>query len=136
MAEKVLKIFIVFLLFFLIGCAKNSNQVIVYSGEKAIKVNVEIADDNKERMQGLMSRTQLDESAGMLFIFDSEDYHQFWMKNTLIPLDMIFIGKDFRIVEVKNAVPCKEEPCALYRPPKPAKYVLEGNSGLAAKNPI
>ena len=136
MAEKILNIFIIFLLVFLINCAKNSSLVLIDSGEKIIKINVEIADDISERMHGLMNRTQLGENSGMLFVFDDDNYYQFWMKNTIIPLDIIFIGKDFGIIEIKNAVPCAKEPCALYGPSKPAKYVLEVNSGFAARNGI
>ena len=136
MAEKILNIFIIFLLVFLVGCAKNSSLALIDSGEKIIKVNVEIADDNSERMQGLMNRVKLDENSGMLFVFDNENYYAFWMKNTLIPLDMIFISKKMEIVEIKNAQPCKEDPCTLYSPSKPAKYVLEVNGGFTARNSI
>ena len=136
MAEKILKILIIFLLAFLIGCAKNSNQIFIGNGEKTIKINVEIADDASTRAQGLMFRKELDENAGMLFVFDDENYYPFWMKNTLIPLDIIFIGKNMEIVEIKNAKPCKEDPCTLYSPSKPAKYVLEVNGGFTARNSI
>ena len=136
MAEKILNIFIIFLLVFLISCAKSPNQILIENGERTIKMNVEIADDNGKRMQGLMYRKELGENSGMLFVFDNEDYYSFWMKNTLIPLDIIFISKDMEIVDIKNAQPCNEDPCALYKPSKPAKYVLEVNNGFAAKNGI
>ena len=130
------KIFIIFLLIFLIGCVKNFNEISIENGKKSIKINAEIADNNKERTEGLMFREKLKENGGMLFVFEDEKYQTFWMKNTLIPLDMIFINKNFEIVDIKNAQLCIEEPCALYKSSKPAKYVLEVNGGFTAKNNV
>ena len=106
------------------------------NGNGLIKVNAEIADDNHEREIGLMFREKLDENNGMLFIFDNEVYQTFWMKNTLIPLDMIFIDKEMKIVNIKSAVPCQEDPCVLYKSSKPAKYVLEVNGNFTIRNNI
>ena len=128
------KILVIFLLIFLISCAKNFNEILIENGNDLIKINVEIADDNEERMQGLMFRENLDENEGMFFIFENESYQTFWMKNTLIPLDIIFIDKNFEIIDIKNAVPCKEDPCQFYKSSKPAKYVLEVNSNFTIKN--
>ena len=134
------KYFLVFLVIFLIGCAKNINknfnEVRIDNGEKIIKINAEIADDNEERINGLMFRERLNENEGMFFIFGNEGYQAFWMKNTLIPLDIIFIGKNFEIVDIKNAVPCKDEPCPLYKSSKPAEYVLEVNGNFTIKNNV
>lgn len=130
------KIFIIFLLIFLIGCAKNFSSIFIDNGEKSIQINAEIADDNEERGKGLMFRKMLDENSGMLFVFEDEDYQTFWMKGTLIPLDIIFIGKDFKIADIKNASPCKEDPCMLYKSSKPAKFVLEVNGNFTMKNKI
>ena len=136
MAKNFAKILLILLLVFLAGCVKNSDSIYIGSGKKLIKVNVEIADDNEERMKGLMFRQSLDYKEGTLFIFENEDYHTFWMKNTLIPLDMIFIDKNLEIVDIKNAVPCETEPCLIYKPSKPAKYVLEVNANFASENEI
>ena len=130
------KIFVIFLLIFLISCTRNFNEVFIDNGKKVTKISVEIADDNEERMKGLMFRERLDENSGMLFIFHKEEYQKFWMKNTLIPLDMIFIDKNFKIVDIKNAVPCKKEPCILYGSLQPAEYVLEVNSNFTSENGI
>ena len=124
------------MLIFLIGCTENFNEIYIDNGGGLIKINAEIADDNDERATGLMFREKLNENEGMLFVFESEGYQTFWMKNTLIPLDMIFIGNDFKIVDIKNAKPCKENPCALYKSSKPSRYVLEVNSGFSARNNI
>jgi uncharacterized membrane protein (UPF0127 family) len=140
MAEKIVKILEVFFLIFLIGCAKNFDENInaigIDSGKGLIKINVEIADDNNERGKGLMFRERLDENAGMLFVFEDEQYQTFWMKNTLIPLDIIFIGRNLQIADIKNAEPCKTEDCALYKSSKPSMYVLEVNGGFSARNGI
>lgn len=134
------KIFAIFLIIFLIGCVKNSdknlNQIYIDVGKKIIKLNIEIADDNNERISGLMFRKKLDENSGMLFVFENEDYQTFWMKNTLIPLDMIFIDKNFKIINIEYAVPCNQEQCALYKSAKPVKYVVEVNGNFTAKNEI
>ena len=66
----------------------------------------------------------------ILFIFPKEDNYNFWMKNTLIPLDIIWISKNEEIVFIeKNVLPCKEDPCQIYTSPKKVLYVLEINSG-------
>ena len=98
--------------------------------------NIEIANDNLERQKGLMFREKLCPDCGMLFVFEQEDNYKFWMKNTLIPLDIIYMDKNFVIQYVDyDALPCKIEDCSFYSPPKEikSKYVLEVNSGVARK---
>ena len=136
MKQKYVKFLVIFLLVFLAGCGQNSDHVLINNGIKDIIINVQIADDNEERVQGLMFIEKLDENEGMLFIFEKEDYQAFWMKNTLIPLDIIFINDELQIVDIKNAVPCKQDPCDIYTSKQPAKYVLELNKGFAMKNSI
>ncbi|MDP2909631.1 MAG: DUF192 domain-containing protein, partial [bacterium] len=81
-----------------------------------------------------MGGESLEEDAGMLFVFDKEDFYSFWMKNTLMPLDMIWINENNKIVYIqKNARPCETEKCQNYATPEKAKYVLEINAGLADK---
>ena len=96
--------------------------------------NVEIADTPKKHAQGLMNRKSLDQDSGMLFLFDTEAKYCFWMKNTLIPLDIIWLDKNKRVVFIKHdAKPCQAEPCKTFRPDEKAKYVFEINSGFAKK---
>ncbi len=130
------KILAIFLFIFLISCAKNLNLISIDNGKNLIKINVEIADDNNEREKGLMLRESLDENSGMLFVFEKEEPQTFWMKNTLISLDIIFIDKNNKIIGIEKAEPCKQDPCALYRSSGPAKYILEVNAGFSAKNKI
>ena len=94
--------------------------------------NVEIAKTNEEQGKGLSGRKELSGDSGMLFIFKEPGKHSFWMKDTLIPLDIIWIDEDGRVVFIKeNAEPCKEEACDSFAPNKEAKYVLEINGGKA-----
>ena len=80
-----------------------------------------------------MYRESLGEDEGMLFVFEEEGEYNFWMKNTIIPLDMIWIDSEGRIVHIEyDAQPC-EENCELIRPEIEARYVLEINSGLSEK---
>ncbi len=95
---------------------------------------VEIADTAAKRTLGLMNRENLPEDQGMLFIFEDESEKSFWMKNTLIPLDMIFVDSNLKIVKIqKNAQPCKTITCTTYPSERPAKYVVEIGGGLSEK---
>ena len=91
------------------------------------EVAVELARTDAERSRGLMHRTSLADDAGMLFLFDEPGDHGFWMKDTLIPLDMIFIGDDGRIVGiVERAEPRSTRSRSVGAP---SRYVLEVNGG-------
>lgn len=97
-------------------------------------VSVEIAADDASRAHGLMDRTSMPEDHGMLFVFPNSAVQTFWMKDTLIPLDMLFLDTHRRIVTVlQNVSPCKADPCPIYPSTQPARYVLELNGGVAAK---
>lgn len=103
-------------------------------------ISVELARTESEKIKGLMWRWSLPKDHGMLFIYDAPQVHTFWMKNTRIPLDMIFIGSDLRIAGiVENAEPYTETP---RRVELPSQYVLEVNGGestahrLAAGNQV
>jgi uncharacterized protein len=113
---------------FLSACA--SSHVII-NGEKII---VEIADSPEERSQGLMFREDLCANCGMFFIFEQEGMHGFWMKNTLIPLDIMFINGELIIVDIISADPCIAEDCDTYVPRAQALYVLELNKGHAEEH--
>jgi len=113
------------------------DSVVFLTKSGQLRINVEIADSPMKQMIGLMNRTSLPENAGMLFVFGDESVRHFWMKDTLIPLDMIFISADKQIVSiVKNAEPCKVLVCPTYSSEFPAKYVVEVNGGFADKNKI
>ena len=95
-------------------------------------ITAELSVSDEERQRGLMFREKLRVDQGMLFVFEEESKYAFWMKNTLIPLDMLWIDKDRRIVHIwRNVPPCKEDPCPSYGPDRPGLYVLELASGAA-----
>ena len=99
-------------------------------------VRVEIADTMAKQMRGLMFREKLNENEGMLFVFGAEDYYEIWMMNTSIPLDIIWIGSNGKVVDImKDAQPCRIS-CPNYVPRNVAAYVLEVNSGFADKHEI
>jgi len=111
---------------------EHGSAVILNTQKGRTEIIVDIVDKAPERTKGLMFKEALPAGSGMFFVFDGEDQLSFWMKNTLIPLDMIFFDKDYKVVEiVKNAVPCKKDPCKAYPSDRPAKYVLEVNAGTS-----
>ena len=95
-------------------------------------VQVEVVQKQKELTRGLQFREFLGSNAGMLFIFSVSARHSFWMKDTKIPLDMIWMDYARRVVTIKKKVPpCQEDPCPVYTPDQAAMYVLEVNSGYS-----
>ena len=96
------------------------------------RFSVEIAADDASRAQGLMNRESMADGQGMLFIFEREGPQSFWMKNTLIPLDILYFDDDRRLVSASRRVPpCRTARCPSYPSRAPARYVLELNGGLA-----
>lgn len=93
-----------------------------------------IADNPGSRTKGLMGEMRLPEKEGMLFIFEQEKKPSFWMKDTLIPLDILFINdNDLVVYMVKNAQPCNTEKCPVYTTTRNASKVLEINGGMSKK---
>lgn len=121
-------------LFFIFGLAACTPLPTV-TFDSGASFTVELADTPEEQAKGLMYRNSLTEDKGMLFMFDDQQPRSFWMKNTFIPLDMIFINSKSEVVKIQRAVPCKQEPCMLYKSPS-TQYVLEINAGLAEQNNI
>lgn len=98
------------------------------------RFSVEVATTPAEQAHGLMDRTSMPASHGMLFVFPEAQPLTFWMKDTLIPLDMLFFDDAHRLVAIHADVPpCKADPCQVYPSVVPARYVLELNAGTAAK---
>jgi uncharacterized membrane protein (UPF0127 family) len=99
-----------------------------------VRVRVEVARNDAERARGLMHRRSLEPGTGMLFLFPAPDYLKFWMRNTYIPLDMIFLDRDKKVVYVEeNAEPLTDTPRG---PDEPAQFVLEVPGGWARPHGI
>jgi len=95
---------------------------------------VELATNEAARERGLMMRTSLAPGRGMLFVFPDTAPRGFWMKNTLIPLDILYFDAQRRLVSAQLEVPpCKADPCAIYPSAGPARYVLELSAGTAKR---
>lgn len=97
-------------------------------------IDIEVADDNQLRARGLMYRRSIPENAGMLFVQGMEETQSFWMKNTYIPLDILFVNANKEIVTIHaNTTPLKEWN---YASTKPALYVVEVNAGFSNRHGI
>ncbi len=97
------------------------------------RILVELALDSAAQAKGLMYRESMPEDRGMLFMFPATQPLAFWMKNTLIPLDIIYIAENGEIVDIVTAEPCRTAYCPSYPSKAPGKYVLELNAGMAKK---
>jgi uncharacterized membrane protein (UPF0127 family) len=123
-----------FILFFLWSPLTHSAtlpRIPLYVHDKEIRV--EVAQTPEERSYGLMGRKHLGKDEGMLFIFETEDYHGFWMKDTFLPLSIAFMGKDGRIVWITDMKPLTLDS---HVPPKPILYALEMNKGWFATHGV
>ncbi len=132
--KKLALLFVISLLF--IGCANQYQAVKISFNSTNISVIAEKADTEEKMAKGLMWREYLGEKEGMLFYFNQSGYHAFWMANTPIQLEAIFVSEDFRIVDIVEMEPCDKrppEPCPIYLPGYPAKYVLEVNQNFSKK---
>jgi uncharacterized membrane protein (UPF0127 family) len=121
---------------------RNAGQKQMFQFDK-----VEVADNTPKQMEGLMYRTELCEKCGMLFVFQDEQDRGFWMKNTYLPLDMIFINANGQVSNILQAEPdptpkeasaeekkIKQDSLPVYKSEGKVKYVLETNKGWAQKN--
>ncbi|MBN2571011.1 MAG: DUF192 domain-containing protein [Ignavibacteriales bacterium] len=103
-------------------------------GNYIFTIGIEIADDESKREQGLMYRDKMEENEGMLFIFPEEQQRSFWMLNTMIPLDIIFVNSKNEIVKIhKNTTPYAK---TSYPSDAPAQFVVEVIAGFTEKHNI
>jgi uncharacterized membrane protein (UPF0127 family) len=118
----------------------DTKNLHIITSKGSYELNVELATTPDLQEKGLMNRRTLDQDKGMLFIFEENRIQSFWMKNTYIPLDMIFFDENKNFINVaENAVPCieKNDPCTpRYNSSKPATYVLEVNAGWAKEHGV
>jgi uncharacterized membrane protein (UPF0127 family) len=100
-------------------------------------VTAELAVTDAERQLGLMFRPKINDDQAMLFIFEEEGIHSFWMKNMRFSIDILWLDKDRRIVHMEEQVPaCAQDPCPSYPTSQPARFVLEIRSGGAAAHKL
>lgn len=116
---------------------QNEPAVVFETDSSPVKVRVEIADSPDEWSRGLMNRRALASDAGMLFVFPDDAIRTFWMKDTLIALDVIFLDARGSIVSTKTMAPCPNQPqagCPTYSSDLPARYALEVTAGFSARH--
>jgi len=123
------------LLALVLACAHDGPVAIVHRADATTaSVRLEVVSTPAAMERGLMYRTSLPDDSGMLFVFPEDEDHSFWMKNTLIPLDMLFIARDGRIVGIHpNAVPLSTAQISVGTP---SAFVLEVNGGWAARHGV
>lgn len=118
--------------YFFTDTRKQGAEVIFLGRDLAL--HSELALTANQHRQGLMNRNKLDPGDAMLFVFSDDQLLSFWMKNTLMPLDLVFVSSGLKIVDIKKDFePCRTSPCQTYQPTMPARYVVEMNAGLAEK---
>jgi uncharacterized membrane protein (UPF0127 family) len=110
--------------------ALSHSSIVIDTPRGQVRFHVEVAADTQSQMRGLMYRTRLPADAGMLFDFHDDDFRAFWMKNTPLPLDMLFIRADGTISSIEpNTTPMSEAPITSR---ERVRAVLEINGGRAA----
>ena len=96
-------------------------------------LDVEIADTPEKVQRGYMFREKISDNEGMLFMFPTPGFHNFWMKNCKVGLDIAWLDEQWKVVHLEeNLPPCAADPCPSWGPLKAARYVLEVRAGLAA----
>ena len=112
------------------GAAANRILVRVRTAGGTIELeDLQVARTSQARARGLMGRASLPEDGGMVFLFDDETRAAFWMKDTLIPLSILFWQGDGRIIDILDMSPCRTDPCPVYRASAPYVGAIEMNRG-------
>jgi uncharacterized membrane protein (UPF0127 family) len=132
--KKALLLTTVVMMLYCAGQAGRTKYIKVFFPD-GYSVAAELAVTDEERQQGLMFREKIAEDQGMLFIFEEEEIHSFWMKNMRFSIDILWLDRERRIVHLESRVPpCTVDPCPSYPPDRPASFVLELQSGAAEKH--
>jgi uncharacterized membrane protein (UPF0127 family) len=121
---------------FISACSQKTSDLTIHTAAGDHRLQVEVAKNAVAQQRGLMYRQSLGKDSGMLFIFDEQQPLTFWMKNTLIPLDILFISSDLVIVDIMTMQPCTFDPCPVYTSKRPARYALEVNAGYVHAHAI
>jgi len=142
--QNIYKNIVIFIILLIIACSEGNTQkeiafkkdaeIKIFTNDKEILFDVELASEPLKRMQGLMFRYKMEPNQGMFFTFEVIEPQSFWMKNTYLSLDMIFIDENFKIVQIhENAFPLREDHILS---DFPAKYVLEILGGVSKKSGV
>ena len=127
--HRFLLISLVFLLTLCVAQTREKRFVKMFLPD-GYTITAELAVTVEERQLGLMHRKKIDSDQGMLLVFEQVNYYSIWMKNMKIPLDILWLDQEKRVVHIeKNVPPCKEDPCPSYSSRFPALYVLEIKAG-------
>ena len=119
------------------GDTAAADPTVTITYPTGVRVQAELADTPQKRSKGLMFREQLAPDAGMLFVFEDAGEWSFWMKNTRLALDILWIGPDRKIVYIEENVPvCRQDPCPEYKPGKDAIYALELPAGSVKREKL
>ncbi len=134
----VIAVLVIVLLIFSFFAGEDEGYSILRVKIKGQELDLEVADNSFLQQVGLSGRESLEENQGMIFVYDYEmEELGFWMKDTLIPLDILFLNKDLEIVHVIEKVEiCEQDPCEVYKSEQKAQYVIEVNAGWVEKNEI
>jgi uncharacterized membrane protein (UPF0127 family) len=113
------------------GAVAGSGHLVRFPGASAT-LDVDVADSDDERARGLMGVEDLPADEGMAFVWNGPTEATFWMKDTLIPLSIAFVGADDRIVTIEEMTPCRVDPCPTYAADEPYVMAIEANRGFYA----
>lgn len=131
-------VILILIIYFMSAKGEKRRLTLINSEDRHIELDIEIADNPVTRAKGLMGRSSLGEYEGMLFIFNRSGIYSFWMLNTTIPLDAIYLSEDGTVVDIIEMEPCglNITRCRNYIPEAEAMYVLEVNQGFSRKQKI
>lgn len=111
------------------GAERGGARITAPTGKQRVVLTVELAETNAARQRGLMYRRSLGTKAGMAFLYPRDIRGGFWMKNTLIPLDIAFADARGQILRILTMQPCRRDPCRIYDPKVSYRTALEVNAG-------
>ncbi len=122
---------------FLLACTNPHEPTLTFNTPNGYtKVTVELSTTLESWTKGLMGRVSLPENHGMLFVFPDERVTKMWMKDTLMPLDMVFMNKEYKIIDLKENFQTCTAKCDIYTAQGKPQYILEVNAGFVQKNGI
>ena len=121
----------------LAGPTEGAPAIIALTLPSGKVLETEVMSNDPDREMGLMFRPSLAEDHGMLFVFETSDFHSFWMKNCKFPIDIVWLDPDQKVVHLAERVPpCRRDPCPTYPPLRRGLYVVEMSAGQARREGV